>query len=139
MFTNDGVLSDALTSPARHVPKVYRVQLDHLPAPEAIHRLEAGIRVLDYVTLPAKIIAETSDATAAVNEDATRPLAPWMQVTIREGKNRQVRRMFAAVDCTVQRLIRIRFGPLALGDLPAGKLRELTASEVAALRRAVAP
>ncbi len=139
LFTNDGVLGEALTNPVRHVPKVYRVQLDHLPAPETIHRLEAGIRVLDYVTLPAKIIAETSNATAAVQEDATRPLAPWMQVTIREGKNRQVRRMFAAVDCTVQRLIRIRFGPLALGDLPAGKLRELTASEVAALRRAVAP
>lgn len=139
LFTNDGVLGEALTNPVRHVPKVYRVQLDHLPAPEAIHRLEAGIRVLDYVTLPAKIIAETSNAPAAVQEDATRPLAPWMQVTIREGKNRQVRRMFAAVDCTVQRLIRIRFGPLALGDLPAGKLRELTASEVAALRRAVAP
>lgn len=137
LFTNDGGLSEALTSPERHVPKVYRVQLDHLPTPEEIRRLEAGVRLLDYVTLPAKIIVETSDEKTAVNENATRSPAPWMQVSIHEGKNRQVRRMFAAVGCAVQRLIRIRFGPLALGDLPAGKSRELTATEVAALRHAV--
>ena len=138
LFTNDGVLSDALASPERHVPKVYRVQLDHLPTPEEICRLETGIPIRDYVTLPAKMVIETSQTAAALNKNVTRPVEPWMRVTIREGKNRQVRRMFAQVGCEVRQLIRIRFGPLALGDLPVGEWRDLTAPEVAALRRAVA-
>jgi len=138
LFTNDGVLSDALASPERHVQKVYRVQLDHLPLPEEIRRLESGIQIRDYVTLPAKIAVETSQAVAALNENATRPVEQWVRVTIREGKNRQVRRMFAAVGCEVRRLIRIRFGPLELDDLSVGEWRYLTATEVAALRRSVA-
>jgi len=138
LFTNDGVLSDALASPERHVPKVYRVQLDHLPALEEILRLETGIQIRNYVTLPAKIAVETSEVVAALNENVARANEQWMRVTIREGKNRQVRRMFAAVGCEVRRLIRIRFGSLALGDLPVGEWRDLTAPEVAALRRAVA-
>jgi len=138
LFTNDGVLSDALASPERHVPKVYRVQLDHLPAPEEIRRLEAGIQIRNYVTLPAKMAIETSEAVAALNENVTRPVEHWVRMTIREGKNRQVRHMFAAVGCEVRRLIRIRFGPLALGDLPVGEWRYLTEREVASLRRAVA-
>lgn len=138
LFTNDGVLSDALTSPERHVPKVYRVQLDRLPAPEDIRRLEAGIQIRDYVTLPAKFVVETSKEVAALNESVAPANAPWMRVTLREGKNRQVRRMFAAAGCEVRRLIRIRFGPLELGNLPVGAWRYLAESEVTALRRAVA-
>ncbi len=137
LFTNDGVLSDALASPERHVQKVYRAQLDHLPAPEEIRRLETGIQIHDYFTLPAKIAVETSEAVAALNENVTRPVEYWVRVTIREGKNRQVRRMFAAVGCEVRRLIRIRFGPLELGDLPAGDWRYLTGQEVAAMRQAI--
>lgn len=136
LFTNDGVLSDALTDPARHVPKTYRVQLDRLPTPEEIRRLEAGVKILKYVTLPAKITVETSTATTALNENTTHAGAAWLRVTIREGKNRQIRRMFATVNCEVRRLIRVRFGPLALGDLPEGEWRELTTPEVSALRRA---
>jgi len=138
LFTNDGVLSDALASPERHVPKVYCVQLDHLPAPEDIRRLESGIQIRDYVTQPAKIVVETSEVAAALNKNATRRIAPWMRVTIREGKNRQVRRMFAAVGCEVRRLIRIRFGPLELGDLSIGDWRYLTEREIESLHDAVA-
>jgi len=138
LFTNDGVLSDALASPERHVPKVYRVQLDHLPAPEDIRRLESGIQIRDYVTLPAKIAVETSEVVAALNESVARANEHWMRVTVREGKNRQVRRMFAAVGCEVRRLIRIRFGPLELGALPIGDWRYLTEREIESLRGAVA-
>lgn len=138
LFTNDGALGDALTSPQRHVPKVYRVQLDHLPAPEDLRRLETGIQIRDYVTLPAKFIVETSKEVAALNESVAHANAPWMRVTLREGKNRQVRRMFAAAGCEVRRLIRICFGPLELGNLPVGAWRYLAESEVTALRRAVA-
>ncbi|MCG3119182.1 MAG: Ribosomal large subunit pseudouridine synthase B [bacterium] len=138
LFTNDGELSDALTSPERHVPKVYRVRLDHLPPPDALRRLETGIRILDYVTLPAKIALETSTPAAALNENQTDAAAPWLRITICEGKNRQVRRMFAALGCEVRQLIRVRFGPLELGGLPVGHWRYLTAREIAGLDRAVA-
>ncbi|MGH7453621.1 MAG: pseudouridine synthase, partial [bacterium] len=136
LFTNDGLLGDALTSPECHVQKVYRVFLDHQPSPEELRRLEQGISLLDYVTLPCKVEIEAppSDNDRVGNKSQK---GKWVRIAIREGKNRQVRRMFAAVGCEVQRLIRIRFGPLELGDLPVGQWRELTAHEVSALRRVV--
>jgi 23S rRNA pseudouridine2605 synthase len=135
LFTNDGPLGDALASPERHVHKVYRVFLDHLP-PEELHRLEKGVPISGYVTLPCKIEIE---APPADNDQVGKksPKGGWVRITIREGKNRQVRRMFAAAGCEVRRLIRIRFGPLELGDLQAGHCRKLTALEVNTLRRAV--
>jgi 23S rRNA pseudouridine2605 synthase len=134
LFTNDGPLGDALASPERHVHKVYRVLLNHLPSPEELRRLEQGIPILDYVTLPCKIEVE---APSSNNDqvDKQSQKGKWVRIAIREGKNRQVRRMFAAVGCEVRRLIRIRFGPLDLGDLPVGQWRELTVHEVNALRR----
>jgi pseudouridine synthase len=136
LFTNDGPLGDALASPERHVQKIYRVLLDHLPLPEELRRLEQGVPILDYVTLPCQIEIE---APPSDNDqvDKKSQKGKWVRISIREGKNRQVRRMFAAVGSEVRRLIRIRFGPLELGDLPAGCWRELTAQEVNALRRAV--
>lgn len=136
LFTNDGTLGEALASPERHIHKVYRVLLDHLPPPEELQRLEQGIPILDYVTLPCKIEIEAppsdNDQVGAKSQKSR-----WVRIAIREGKNRQVRRMFAAVGCEVRRLMRIRFGPLELSDLPAGHWRELNAREVEALRRAV--
>lgn len=70
-------------------------------------------------------------------DNLNRPIEYWVRVTIREGKNRQVRRMFAAVGCEVRRLIRIRFNPLELGALPAGDWRHLTGQEAAAMQQAV--
>jgi pseudouridine synthase len=140
LFTNDGPLGDALASPQNHVPKVYRVLVDRLPSFEAIRHLEAGIRIRDYTTLPAKIEIDAQQALAqSSNEEGVkndlRQNGYWLRITIREGKNRQVRRMLAAVGCEVRRLIRTRFGPLELGNLPVGQWRELTESEVQALRR----
>lgn len=141
LFTNDGPLGEALAAPARHVPKVYRVLLDRLPPPEALHQLEEGIQILDYKTLPAQIEIEPKETGQPTNEaqnaDDLAQKGDWVRITIREGKNRQVRRMFAAVGSEVRRLIRIRFGPLELGDLPPGSWRELHDGEVRALRRAV--
>ncbi|MGH7599891.1 MAG: pseudouridine synthase [bacterium] len=136
LFTNDGPFGDALASPERHVHKVYRVLLDHLPSLEELRRLEQGIPILDYVTLPCKIAIE---AAASNNDEVGKrsQKSEWVRISIREGKNRQIRRMFAAAGCEVRRLIRMRFGPLELGDLAAGHWRELTAHEINALRRAV--
>jgi pseudouridine synthase len=136
LFTNDGPLGDALASPERHVQKVYRVFLDHQPSPEELRRLEQGIPILDYVTLPCRVEIEgpPPDNDRVGNKSQK---GKWVRIAIREGKNRQVRRMFAAVGCEVRRLIRIRFGPLELGELPPGHWRELTAREVEALHRVV--
>lgn len=136
LFTNDGPLGDALASPERHVYKVYRVLLDHLPLPEELWRLEQGVPLYDYMTLPCKIEIEALPPNID-QVDAKPQKSRWVRIAVREGKNRQIRRMFAAVGCEVRRLIRIRFGPLELGDLPIGCWRELTAQEVNALRRAV--
>jgi len=127
LFTNDGPLADALTHPNNHVEKVYRVQLNRLPSEAELRRLEQGILLDGRLTLPAKIECDPD-----AQEER------WLRITIHEGKNRQVRRMFAAAGSTVLRLIRIRIGPLNLGDLPAGEWRELTAAEVKGLRQAVA-
>ncbi len=135
LFTNDGLLGDALASPERHVQKVYRVLLDHQPSPEELRRLEQGIPILDYVTLPCKVESEAPPDNDRVGNKSQK--GKWVRIAIREGKNRQVRRMFAAVGCEVRRLTRIRFGPLELGDLPVGHWRELTAHEVSALHRVV--
>jgi 23S rRNA pseudouridine2605 synthase len=136
LFTNDGPLGDALASPAYHVHKVYRVLLDHLPSPEKLRHLEQGVPILDYVTLPCQIAIEAPPSDDdQVGKKSQK--GEWVRIAIREGKNRQVRRMFAAAGCEVRRLRRIRFGPLELEDLPIGQWRELTAHEVNALRRAV--
>jgi 23S rRNA pseudouridine2605 synthase len=136
LFTNDGPLGEALASPQRHVQKVYRVLLDYLPSREELRRLEQGISIRGYVTLPCQIEIE---ALRPGNDQVEKKSqkGEWVRIAIREGKNRQVRRMFAAVGCEVRRLMRIRFGPLELGDLPHGHWRELTAREINALRRAV--
>lgn len=143
LFTNDGPLGEALANPASHVAKVYRVLVDSLPPPEELRRLEKGIRVLDYMTLPAQIEIEGQSPRELIppsdGDWATGHLPQtgcWLRVTICEGKNRQVRRMLAAAGSEVRRLIRIRFGPLELGDLPVGRWRELNDREVQALRRA---
>jgi 23S rRNA pseudouridine2605 synthase len=137
LFTNVGALGEALTNPDSHVDKVYRVLLDHLPSPEALRRLEQGIQILAYLTRPCKIEIETLKSTEADIVNAETQKGAWVRVTLREGKNRQVRRMFAAVGCEVRQLIRICFGPLLLGDLPAGRWRELNDAEVRALHRSV--
>jgi 23S rRNA pseudouridine2605 synthase len=139
LFTNDGALGDALINPESHVYKVYRVLLDHLPSTEKLHQLESGVRILDYTTLPAKIKIEGQlpEASALRAHGDFSQRGQWVRIAIREGKNRQVRRMFAAMGCEVRRLIRIGFGSLRLGDLPVGGWRELREDEVQALRRAV--
>lgn len=130
LFTNDGPLGEALTSPANHIDKVYRVQLDHMPSAEELRLLARGLHLENYKTLPAQVTLEP-------NQSATRS-EHWLRIAIHEGKNRQVRRMFEAVGCEVRRLIRIAIGPVPLGDLPSGAWRELSVAEVRALKKACA-
>jgi 23S rRNA pseudouridine2605 synthase len=130
LLTNDGELAHALTHPSFEVPKTYRVSVSGGRVSEATLRaLREGVRLDDGMTAPAEVERVRSGAArgGAVEE---------LKITIREGRNRQVRRMLDTVGHPVKRLIRVRFGPLALGRLPSGGHRLLSEAEVSALRDA---
>jgi 23S rRNA pseudouridine2605 synthase len=122
LLTNDGDLAHRLTHPRFEVPKTYRAHVARPPVRErALRGLRDGVELDDGRSLPARVERVAADA---------------LEITIREGRKRQVRRMCEAVGHPVRRLERVRFGPLELGSLPQGACRELTAEEVSALRRA---
>jgi 23S rRNA pseudouridine2605 synthase len=122
LLTNDGELAHHLTHPSFEVPRTYRARVERPPVRDTtLRRLRRGITLEDGPTAPARV----------------RRLAPdVIELTIHEGRKRQVKRMCAAVGHPVRRLERIAFGPLTLGDLAPGAHRLLTAEEVAALSRA---
>lgn len=123
LFTDDGVLADALTHPKHHVDKIYEAHVKGMPDEAALARLRAGVRLEDGMTAPAEARLLLREKGGAV-----------VELRIHEGRKRQVKRMLAAVGHPVRRLHRCAFGPLALGDLAPGKCRELTPGELAALR-----
>ena len=118
LFTNDGEFANALMHPRLEVQKTYRVFLEGFTQ-EALARLKRPIVLDGYRIHPPNVRLVKADADHAVAD-----------VTIHEGRNRQVRRMCAATGMKVRRLIRIREGSLPLGDLPVGKWRYLTKAEV---------
>ena len=124
LLTNDGELAHRLTHPSFEVPKTYRALVAHPPVAEAaLGALRRGVELEDGPTAPAE----------------ARRLGPdTLELTIHEGRKRQVRRMCAAVGHPVRSLERVRFGPLELGDLAPGAHRRLTGAEVERLRRATA-
>ncbi|MFZ0092047.1 MAG: pseudouridine synthase, partial [Solirubrobacteraceae bacterium] len=106
LLTNDGELAHRLTHPRFEVPRTYRATVAHPPVRDAALRaLAAGVDLDDGRTAPAQV---------------RRPARNAIELTIREGRNRQVRRMCEAVGHPVRALTRVGFGPLALGDLPPG-------------------
>ena len=123
LFTNDGELANVLTHPRFGVEKTYRAIVKGRLLPEDIRRLQSGV-----------LLEEFQAAGARVKVVATRRETSVLDLTIHEGKNRQVRRMFEAVGHPVVALARLRFGPLKLGDLGPGRTRPLTEKELAALR-----
>lgn len=126
LFTTDGELSHRLLHPRWKVPKTYRVLVERKPDTSALKLLREGVELDDGITAPAQV--------RTVEHQGPRTV---MEITIREGRKRQVRRMFSAVGYPVLDLNRTSFGPVDLGDLAPGAWRYLTEDEVAALRRAV--
>ena len=126
LLTNDGGLAQRLTHPSCEVDKVYLARVTGNPSNETIDRLRRGV----YMEGDER---RTYPADVRVVRDES--LFSDILVTIHEGRNRQVRRMFDAVGHKVLLLRRVRFGPLELGSLRRGEWRELTAEEVALLRR----
>jgi len=124
LVTNDGALANTLTHPRYEVPKTYVAEVAPAPVPEsALRALREGVELDDGTTAPAR----------------ARQIRPGVvELTIAEGRNRQVRRMCEAVGHRVLRLERVAFGPMRLGDLERGAHRRLSAAEVERLRGAAA-
>jgi len=144
LLTNDGELAQKLTHASSHVPKTYLVKISGKAADEQIEKLRGGIRLPPERTalktpvgrLPDERQRRRSAAvqTAPVQIKLLREAAnPWYEVTLFEGRNRQIRRMFEAIGHHVEKIKRVRYGPLQL-DVEPGKFRHLTAKEVAQLK-----
>jgi pseudouridine synthase len=125
LLTNDGALTYALTHPKHHVEKTYRAWVQGIPREEQLERLRRGVLLDDGPTAPAQLYL--------VRHAADRAL---LEIVIHEGRKRQVRRMCDAIGHPVIALSRLRIGPLALGDLPEGRWRDLTAEEIRSLQTA---
>jgi 23S rRNA pseudouridine2605 synthase len=128
LLTNDGAFANHLMKAASHVPKTYMVKVSGVPAADGLSRLREGIYIVSdkerrVKTAPAKI--------NVIRESAN----PWYEVTLVEGKNRQIRRMFEAIGHHVEKIKRVRYGPLEL-DVHPGKFRKLAPQEVTKLKSA---
>lgn len=124
LLTNDHALAAILLNPASHVTKVYRVKVRGHPTDASLARLCEESIVDDGIAL----------GPMDVRVESCGPRSAWLEVALREGKNRQIRRRLADVGHTVEHLIRVEFGPIALGDLSPGAVRMLRADELASLR-----
>jgi pseudouridine synthase len=137
LLTDDGSLAHRLTDPRFAHPKTYLVQVERVPEAPALDALRAGVVLRDGQTRPAQVelLEKTPplpDRLAPIRFRKTVPTA-WLRLTIHEGRNRQVRRMTAAVGHPTLRLVRVAVGPVSLGDLAPGQWRELSGQERAAL------
>lgn len=125
LLTNDGEFANLLTHPKHHVPKTYHATVKGVPHGSALEQLQKGIKLEDGMTAPAEVEYHNVDDTNS--KEAT------ISITIYEGRNRQVRRMFEAIGHKVIRLKRIKFGDVGLQGLARGKYRHLTPKEIQGL------
>lgn len=126
LMTNDNAFAERITNPEHKVPKTYQIKASTVLSEEQLERLRQGVPLNDGPTRPA-----------AVKRLRDGPKHTFLEMTITEGRNRQVRRMLEAVDSKVSKLVRIAIGPIRIGELPVGKWRHLTAEELTALRAKV--
>jgi pseudouridine synthase len=125
LLTNDSEFAEHVTNPASHVAKTYLVKASTRLDDAQLERLRSGVELKDGATRPARVrrIRDSDKYT-------------FFEITISEGRNRQVRRMVEALGAQVLKLVRISIGPLRLGGLPIGRWRALTAAEVRLLKHA---
>lgn len=138
LLTDDGSLAHRLTDPRYEHPKTYLVQVERLPDEAALRALRTGVVIEGQRTLPAQfeLLEEPPELPERPKPVRFRKNVPtaWLEVVLREGRNRQIRKMTASVGHPTLRIFRIGLGPLRLGDLPVGQWRDLTSEEVASLR-----
>ena len=126
LLTNNGPLAQALLHPRYHVPKTYLIKVKGVLTDEVIRELERGVRLEDGMT-----------GQAIVRKVKKAEQNSWLEITIREGRKHQVKRMLESVGHPVIRLMRVRMGPILLGNLEPGEFRFLTDREANALRELV--
>jgi len=141
LLTDDNETKHRLTDPKFDHPRTYLVQVEGVPEESHLVRLREGIPLGGRPTKPAdvrllKVDPNIPPRPVPIRERRSIPTA-WLEMTLREGRNRQVRRMTASIGCPTLRLIRTTIGPLRLGNLPSGKASRLDAKEAAALRKSV--
>lgn len=124
IMTNDNEFAERITNPERKVPKTYLVKSSTILTDEQLERLRSGVELDDGPTRPAKV-ERLRDG----------PKATFVEITITEGRNRQVRRMIEALDSKVLKLVRVAIGPISIGELQIGKWRNMTPQEVELLAR----
>jgi 23S rRNA pseudouridine2605 synthase len=124
LVTNDGELANQLTHPRYGVSKTYRIVVAGRPTRETLTKLRQGIHLAEGIARAERVTIESQRKDSTV-----------LEMVLREGKNREIRRILARIGHKVERLTRIAVGPVRLGDLPVGLCRLLTREEVASLRR----
>lgn len=125
LLTDDGEMTLRLTHPRYHLPKVYHVTVRERPSEPVLETMRRGMTLAE------------GEKLAPVKTRLLEGRGYILEMTLNQGVNRQIRRMCRDVGLTILRLVRISSGPITLGDLPPGKARELTSSEVTALKKAV--
>jgi 23S rRNA pseudouridine2605 synthase len=126
LLTNDGNFANDIMHPSRHISKTYRVTVRPDVSEEQLVKLASGIELDGRKTLPANVVVKTREPGRVV-----------LLMTIKEGRNRQIRRMCEALGLEVARLRRVSVGPLKLGMMKPGTYRDLTAEELRAIRNAI--
>jgi 23S rRNA pseudouridine2457 synthase len=141
LLTSEGRLAHYIMDPQHKLPKVYLAQVERIPNDESLEQLREGVVLNAKKTRPAEVRLLTGDPQLPERPVPIRfrknvPTA-WLEITLCEGLNRQVRRMTAAVGHPTLRLIRVAIGPIVLGDLQPGKWRDLASDEIAQIYSAV--
>ncbi len=131
LLTNDNALAEHITNPEHHVPKTYLVEPSTWLSDDQLQHLRDGVSLDDGPTCPAEV--------RRVRRATPPPDGTCIEITITEGRNRQIRRMVEALGAQVHSLVRTCIGPIQLDDLPVGRWRDLAPDEVRALRHRHAP
>lgn len=142
LLTNDGQLQHRLAHPRFGHRRTYWAQVERIPDADAIYKLQTGVEIQDYRTRPAQVrlLLEEPPVNERIPPIRFRKSVPtaWLEMTLTEGKNRQVRRMTAAVGFPTLRLIRVSIANIQLDDLASGQWREITPLELTKLNHPLA-
>ncbi|MEY3870930.1 MAG: hypothetical protein RLZZ338_4824 [Cyanobacteriota bacterium] len=138
LLTNDGLLQNRLSDPRFGHSRTYWVQVERIPDERALIQLQEGVIIQNYRTKPAQVQLLAHEPNLPPRDPPIRfrknvPTA-WLEITLTEGKNRQVRRMTAAIGFPTLRLVRVRIANLSLDNLAPGEWRDLTLSELQQLK-----
>ncbi|MBC7839557.1 MAG: pseudouridine synthase [Nitrospiraceae bacterium] len=141
LLTSDGRLAHHITDPQHKLPKLYLAQIERIPSEEALEQLRTGVVLNGKKTKPAEVRLlpddpQLPDRPVPIRFRKNVPTA-WLEIMLREGLNRQIRRMTAAVGSPTLRLVRVAIGPIVLGNLQPGDWRNVTNGEISQIYSAV--